>query len=206
MKRSLVSFPLCLFALVAVLTTVPLLKAQHAPPSSTWTKPSLSTRPSGRCCSAMAFDWKMQETLLFGGFTPNVMYNDTWVWRNGWSQLNPVSAPSPRQGPWMVWDTAAGNIVLFGGTDSAGNYLNDTWIWDGANWIQQFPPVSPPGRRFDTQGMTYDAAIQRVMLFGGLDSTGYLGDTWTWDGIAKTWTQNFPATSPSPRRTMLAYD
>jgi hypothetical protein len=42
------------------------------------------------------------------------------------------------------------------------------------------------------------------VLFGGYD-TSFLGDTWTWDGT--TWTQDFPATSPSAREGMgMTYD
>lgn len=45
------------------------------------------------------------------------------------------------------------------------------------------------------------------MLFGGLNSAGTdFSDTWTWNGVAKTWIQLFPASSPSPRRPMMAYD
>jgi len=68
----------------------------------------------------------------------------------------------------MAWDGAARNIVLFGGIDSAGTFLNDAWTWDGTTWTQQFPPVSPPPRRFDTTGMPYDVATGTVVLFGGL--------------------------------------
>ncbi|MBK8975934.1 MAG: hypothetical protein IPM29_08400 [Planctomycetes bacterium] len=42
--------------------------------------------------------------------------------------------------------------------------------------------------------MVYDAARQRVLLFGGGQS---LGDTWQWDG--SSWTQVYPATSPPAR-------
>jgi hypothetical protein len=108
----------------------------------------------------------------------------------------------------MAYDEAAGNIVLFGGMTGSGVFLNDTWTWDGTTWTQQSPPVSPPARRFDIQEMTYDAATGTVVIFGGLkdSSLNVLGDTWTWDGTAKTWTQQFPASSPSPRRAPIAYD
>jgi hypothetical protein len=54
--------------------------------------------------------------------------------------------------------------------------------------------------------MTYDAARQRVVLFGGTSSrTNYLGDTWEWDGT--TWTQRAPAASPSAREVYaMAFD
>ncbi len=56
--------------------------------------------------------------------------------------------------------------------------------------------------------MTYDRATGTVVMFGGIkdSSQDVLWDTWTWDGKARTWSQKFPAPSPSPRRAPLAYD
>ena len=51
--------------------------------------------------------------------------------------------------------------------------------------------------------MTYDSLRGRVVLFGG-SGGGFLNDTWEWDG--STWTRVFPANSPGPRQTELAYD
>jgi len=33
-----------------------------------------------------------------------------------------------------------------------------------------------------------------------------LGDTWIWDGAIETWTEQNPATSPSPSSAPMAYD
>jgi hypothetical protein len=174
-----------------------------------WVEPSISGAPPGRCCAGFAYDYATHSVLLFGGFTNPTVLGDTWTFQTGWTQLSPATSPPPRQGQGMAWDGAAGNIVLFGGNEgyiSDGPYLNDTWTWDGTTWTQQFPPVSPPARRFDNASMTYDAATRTVLMFGGVGTSGGLGDTWIWDGVAKTWTQQFPAASPSPRRTALAYD
>jgi hypothetical protein len=60
--------------------------------------------------------------------------------------------------------------------------------------------------------MVYNPATETVVLFGGTgaDNGDYggtpFGDTWEWNGRTKTWTQMFPASSPSPRGTTLAYD
>src|ERR1035441_2573999 len=171
-----------------------------------WVSPSQSQAPSPRCCMGMAYDYATGSTVLFGGLD-NTALGDTWILQREWSQLSPSTSPSVRAGPGMVWDGAAGNVVLFGGTDSTGRVLNDTWTWDGTTWTQQFPPVSPPGRQLGPEGMAYDAVNRTVVFFGGFDSNlNALGDTWTWDGKAKTWTQQFPATSPTPRRTPIAYD
>jgi hypothetical protein len=47
--------------------------------------------------------------------------------------------------------------------------------------------------------MAYDASSRRLVLFGGHDGTSYLGDTWTFDGASRTWTQLHPKPAPSPR-------
>jgi hypothetical protein len=178
-----------------------------------WVSPSLSPTPPGTCCFGMAYDYATQSTVLFGGSADPPYLDDTWILRGHWSQVSPATSPPPRGGPGMAWDGAAGNIVLFGGVGDDGKYFNDTWTWDGVTWTQQLPLVSPPARAIEPQGMTYDAASKTVVLFGGLNSGrpcqpngNALGDTWTWDGIAKTWTQQFPAVSPSARRAPMAYD
>jgi hypothetical protein len=58
--------------------------------------------------------------------------------------------------------------------------------------------------------MAYDPATRTIVLFGGNNLPGGDGpfaDTWTWDGIAKTWTQQNPANHPSARGSSpLVYD
>ena len=63
-------------------------------------------------------------------------------------------------------------MVLFGG-GSGGIDQNTTWLWDqvGATWIHLSTAQSPPAR--EGAGMAYDAALQRVILFGGQDNNGY---------------------------------
>ena len=45
----------------------------------------------------------------------------------------------------MLFDSGRNRTVLFGGLSAAG-YLNDTWEYNGANWTQRSPAVSPPAR------------------------------------------------------------
>jgi hypothetical protein len=54
--------------------------------------------------------------------------------------------------------------------------------------------------------MAYDAAHQQTVLFGGSELfVGPVADTWVWNG--KTWTQQFPQTSPPARSEFaMAYD
>jgi hypothetical protein len=101
----------------------------------------------------------------------------------------------------MAFDLARSRLVVFGGTWN-GQSLGDTWEWDGTNWTQVFPSVSPSARRDPT--MTYDAARGVVVMFGGSGPGSVpLRDTWEWDGT--TWTQRFPASQP-PACFGLTYD
>jgi len=72
-----------------------------------------------------------------------------------------------------------------------------------ANWTQLFPAASPSARSY--VAMTYDPASKMVVLFGGFGDTGYLNDTWTFDGT--TWTKVETASAPGPRtNAQMAYD
>lgn len=151
----------------------------------------------------MVYDAATGQTLLFGGYEGERYLGDTWLWDGtNWTEQHPANSPSPRQGDSMVYDAAMGQIVLFGGEDGATppsgkstHTLNDTWAWNGSNWIKHYPVASPPAR-YDAN-IAYDAATRTVVLFGGNDGSGppaLLNDTWIWDGT--NWTEQHPATAP----------
>ena len=88
----------------------------------------------------------------------------------------------------MAYDSAHGQTVLFGGQDYSGLAgYTDTWVWDGSNWLQKFPQVSPPPQ--SAHAMVYDSAHSRAVMFS-------LTDTWLWDGT--NWTKA-AASGPSGR-------
>ena len=127
-----------------------------------------------------------------------------------WTQKSPPASPSARSLHSIVYDAAHGQVVLFGGVfqgnndPRVGNFLGDTWIWDGTNWNQKSPQTSPRSRY--AFGMAYDSTQSQVVLFGGaLGFNTNLGDTWAWDGT--NWTQKSPQTSPPARGyCVMAYD
>ncbi len=111
-----------------------------------------------------------------------------------WTRQIPSAFPFSRIAPAMAYDSARGQVVLFGG--DVGTGLNDTWIWDGSNWAQKSPQNRPPTRR--GSAIVYDSAHDQMVLFGGLSSSSdYMADTWVWDG--NNWIQKFPQTSPPAR-------
>jgi len=176
-----------------------------------WVQLGYSSAPSARENAGMAYDENTHSMVLFGGDGDGIL-GDTWTWNGTWHAMLPATSPAPRQGPAIAFDRAAGNIVLFGGSPTVpvgkGTAFGDTWTWDGINWTQQFPPVSPPARVWSS--MVYVPAAGTVLLFSGTnspDGDDCFDDTWAWNGITKTWTQLHPAAHP-PGRTMnqLVYD
>ena len=81
-----------------------------------------------------------------------------------WTLLSPSQYPSARSQAAMTYDVATGQTLLFGGTTTttyrSGANVADTWTWDGSNWRQLHPSVSPP----PTAGaaMAYDAATRQA--------------------------------------------
>jgi hypothetical protein len=176
---------------------------------SNWIEQSPATSPPPRQYFGMAYDAARARTVLFGGAnTSGHPLNDTWLWDGThWTQAFPAHVPPARSSLMMAYDAARQVTILFGGLGTNGVTdipLNDTWIWNGTDWIQQAPASSPSAR--SDAGMTYDASHQQMLLFGGsLSSGAALGDTWTWDGT--NWTQRPAAVSPSARLDpALAFD
>ncbi|MBL8951720.1 MAG: hypothetical protein JNK82_13140 [Myxococcaceae bacterium] len=162
------------------------------------------TTPPPRAGVAAAYDAEHQRVVVFGGGDV-LPRGDTWeLFGTRWVERIPVASPSARSHHAMVYDAARKRVVLFGGdSGGAGGIHGDTWEWDGTNWLQRFPAVSPPARKYHT--MAYDSARRRVVLFGGYSGTTVLSDTWEFNGL--TWVQRTTATAPRSRMIpAMAYD
>jgi HYR domain-containing protein len=98
-----------------------------------WTQRTPATVPYARFVHSMAYDAQLGETVMFGGdhIEPYALgpINDTWLWDGtNWTRDWTPAVPISRAGQAMAYDSAAGRIVLFGGTDelNPGIYYNDT--------------------------------------------------------------------------------
>ncbi len=111
--------------------------------------------------------------------------------------------PLPRARHAMAYDRARKRLVLFGGKNDDGE-LDDTWEFDGSDWIYVPTLVTPPARLYHV--MAYDEVRQQVVMFGGsAPGTVLLDDTWTWDGA--TWTNKTTPVHPSARYgAAMAFD
>lgn len=120
-----------------------------------------------------------------------------------WVALSPNTVPSARFEPAMGWDAAHSKIVMFGGKNSAGSGIQETWTFDGSNWTKLTLGTQPTAR-WGAQ-LVYDNALGKMVLFGGKAGSTLKQDTWTWDGSA--WASVATNTKPAARLEYgLAYD
>lgn len=151
-----------------------------------------------RVSHGMAFDIRRGRLVVFGGEArgpgstlPTV--DETLEWNGATWQIEKLMvAPSPRVGPAMAYDSAAGEVVLFGGADSA-----DTWRWNGTRW-QPVEAFGPSARA--SAAMVYDPRRKTIVMFGGSTPAGPTDETWELTGT--TWKQ--VVTAPHPPAPQVA--
>ena len=138
---------------------------------------SVGISPSARWGTSLAFDAPRAKTVLFSGYGQT---SDTWEW-NGtvWTQKLTSNAPTARATHAMWFDSSTQRTILFGG--SAPNSVDDTWTFDGSNWLQIAPPVSPSPRHWICEnGVAFDSLRRKAILFGGY--APITSDTWEFAG------------------------
>lgn len=121
-----------------------------------------------------------------------------------WTQVPPAPGDPPANvAGALVFADACGESFLYGGFGLQVDPAS-LWSWDGASWTQ-VAAMAPPGERWD-HALSYDAASQKLVLFGGGHGV-HLSDTWEYECGANTWLQHQPATAPSGRfRMQMVFD
>lgn len=111
----------------------------------------------------------------------------------------------------MAYDSDRHVTLLFGGEDTNGVILGDTWEWNGSTWIQL--PTTGSAINRTLSAMVYDPMHRKFILSCGLlsQSSGQLsGATWVLDLSAQplAWVnQNAAAPGGLPRRShAMVYD
>jgi hypothetical protein len=82
--------------------------------------------------------------------------------QGGVASSGAAANPPARSGAAMVWDSTAGVTVMFGGSGTSGNTLNDVWTWDGSRWTAA---AKGPGPLTDLR-LVDDPADGGVLLLG----------------------------------------
>lgn len=135
-----------------------------------------------------------------------------------WAPLTPGgTAPTARAGASAVYDAVNNRLIVFGGR-ATGGPQNDVRILVNANglggtptWVALSPTGSPPTPR-QGHGALYDAANNRMIVFGGDNGQAVptlFSDVWVLSGAnglagAGAWTPLAPGGSAPGARTQAA--
>lgn len=153
------------------------------------------------------------------GYDNSVLFTqsgETWLWDGtSWRIGNAgdsagLTAPRPRASFGMTYDENEGMVVVFGGTDDTvtmatceddGACLNDLWGWDGTDWNLLSDGTEPGAPSIRTgPAMAFDADSGGLIVFGGRNEVGTLGDTYYWDG---SWSLLSASSTPRANARML---
>lgn len=159
--------------------------------------------PPARDKAGITWDFARNKLIVFGGqdATGNLLA-DVWEWDptgNSWTEITPASGnPSARRFVAISYDPVTTGILMFGGLDSSGAHLNDTWLFlGGTAWAQMTPSVVPSTRR--QHHLVTRPDVGDVLLVGGQNASlaapaKWRRDTHTWNG--SDWTEIVTATAP----------
>ncbi len=159
--------------------------------NGTWRELFPARSPPARYGAAMVFDADPSDAylLLFGGAGGSGLLGDTWKFTGTtWENLTPTRAgaiePTPRANAAIAYDanSTLREVVLFGGDGAAGP-LNDTWEFARGDWSAVRTSVAPSPRA--EASLAYDDATpdQYLLLYGGSNGAGPLGDTWVFRSV-----------------------
>ena len=140
---------------------------------SNWIQKHPSRSPLQRNNAGLAAGAK-SGVLLFGGQPGEAgSLNDSWAWDgDNWSQLHPATNP-PGGAVVMAREDGRQDVVML--------EMDGTWRWNSSNWTKLTTSAQPPFEHF--RAITYDAARDRVVVFGGkAEPNQATNDTWLWDG------------------------
>ncbi len=168
---------------------------EYNPATSTWTEITTTSAPEEGSSYGMAYDSSRGKVVLYGGQDiSQESLNETWEYSPAartWTKISTSTNPPRLNGPAMTYDSSRGKIVMFGGCMNVSlspfvlSCSDQTWEYDGINWVNVSTATSPPNRYCDN-GMEFDSSRNKVVLFGGINKTGgsanFFSDTWEFNG------------------------
>lgn len=163
--------------------------------SPTWTPVANVGSPPVAKYPSVIYDPVNDQLVYFGGqfqngTTTNAVYTLSLGGTPTWTLLTPSGTPpTGRVFNTAIYDSPHHRMVVFGG-ESSGSFTSDVWALDldgPPAWEQLLPSGSPPGARTRAKAV-YDAAGQRMVMFGGYGASGFLGDVWSLSlGASPAW-------------------
>ena len=182
-------------------------------PVGTGARCSLCWLPHNGRTESLAYDNATQQVLMFGGqgaVTTDIR-NDTWSFSAGnWTLLHPAQSPPPLMRALMVYDEAAHEIVLYGGTAAVGKSTapnNQTWVFKAGSW-SKLAHCGVAGTNPSSMAMAYYPNKHGVVLVGEVSPTNATILTWlfkngSWQRLP---TRTEPTRAPVLGQQDLVYD
>jgi hypothetical protein len=135
--------------------------------------------------------------IMYGGQNAGAR-DDIWALdlaTDTWEELTPVSGPPGRWFAAHVYDAGNHRVTVFGGYAGATAVTNEVWVFDlwTESWTLLAPAGTPPSAR-EGSAAVYDAANDRMVVFGGRDGTPD-NEVWALDDLSGTVTH---AAAPAP--------
>jgi hypothetical protein len=150
--------------------------------------------PTDRSYVPMCSDNNGMQAVLYGGMKHQLPLTDLWFYSDtGWITFKPAIGPGERLEPTMAaapgGDAEDYQFMLFGGRSArGGTYFGDTWSYaldEAGGYWRQVATTGPPPRT--DASMVLDEVRNVVVLFGGEDAHGPLGDTWIYADGWQSW-------------------
>lgn len=195
-----------------------------------WKRLLTPTSVPGRADSAMAYDSDDDVMILYGGQSVGNPNSDTWLLcfsadpqpggnkvgcpsghtYPDWVRVEPAKGkPEARFAHSLVYDSSHHVAVMFGGVNGTTKGPNDVWMYSpgSRSWANVKTGDGGPAS-FSRPAMTYDPAMNRVVLYQGPPGRGpdgSLGGLFLFDaGVGKWETITVPGgpipSSPGPAR------
>ena len=143
-----------------------------------------------------------KELVTFAGFTNLGRFDDVWRFRpsaSTWTNVSPGSGPLARCLHAACYDAQKKRMIMYAGQNNSGP-LDDIWALDlSTNTWTDLTPASKPSARFFAP-VVYDAANNRVTMFGGQGLIGFNSEVWVFDLWTKKWTPLTVAGTPPSQR------
>lgn len=158
---------------------------------NTWL--SAAAGPGQRAQGAMTYDEVRHRCVLFGGYLAGGGNTGQTYEYDGstWTIMVPSYSPPAGTSTNMWFDDIVGRTYYYSGF--SGSY--GAWSWDGSRWrleCAEVPSAYTPAVAFDRQRHV-------GVLFAGMNSSGYVSETWEFDGTR--WIRRIPLTaSPGGRQ------
>ncbi|HET9327540.1 MAG TPA: kelch repeat-containing protein [Candidatus Eisenbacteria bacterium] len=170
----------------------------------TWTQMTpTGTPPPGRSGHTAVYDVPRNRMLVYGGYDGNGntlgdVYALTLTGSPSWSLVSPNGGPPvARGGQTAITDAPGNRMLIFGGWDTNGIELFDTWSLSYTNpirWTQLTPTGPTPAPQY-TFASIYDPIRQRMLSFAA-------DQFWTLGNLAGSpaWSMLTPAGQVPPPR------